>query len=84
MCTFVRLAATEITADRRATDASDLMHAAKHDRDFVDAIEQAEEVAPGQARFIDDVQRNVDGAKQGGCEYCTAATSSHARTPPST
>ena len=51
-----------------ATYASHLLHAAKPDRAFYDAIVQIEGVAPAEALFIDDLQQNVDGAKQAGLQ----------------
>ncbi len=51
-----------------ATYASHLMHEAKPDRAFYDSIVQAEQVAPEGALFIDDLQQNVDGAKQAGLQ----------------
>ena len=48
--------------------ASHLLHAAKPDRAFYDAIVQAEQVKPGDALFIDDLEQNVDGAKQAGLQ----------------
>ena len=51
-----------------ATYASHLLHAAKPDRAFYHAIVQAEQVAPEGALFIDDLQQNVEGARQAGLQ----------------
>ena len=51
-----------------ATYASHLLHAAKPDRAFYDAINQAEGVAPADALFIDDLEQNVDAARQAGLQ----------------
>jgi glucose-1-phosphatase len=51
-----------------ATYASHLLHAAKPDRTFYHAIIQAEGVAPNHALFIDDIEKNVDGARQAGLQ----------------
>ena len=51
-----------------ATYASHLLHAAKPDRAFYDAIVQAEGVAPAEALFIDDLEQNVDGARHAGLQ----------------
>ncbi len=51
-----------------ATYASHLLHAAKPDHAFYHAIVQAEGVAPEGALFIDDIEKNVDAAKQAGLQ----------------
>ena len=51
-----------------ATYASHLLHAAKPDRAFYDAIIQAEGVAPAEALFIDDLEVNADAARQAGLQ----------------
>ena len=51
-----------------ATYASHLLHAAKPDRVFYDAIIQAEGVAPAEALFIDDLEVNADAARHAGLQ----------------
>jgi glucose-1-phosphatase len=51
-----------------ATYASHLLHEAKPDPAFYQAIVRAEGVEPGAALFVDDLEANVAGARQAGLQ----------------